>query len=201
MWRTSVSQHESGATRRVCWVQCVATCSDVVHTIEFESSLHVAPCLHPQSLCGRLHANTHLLACIPHLHRLVHARLRRHHHQSIGSLAAAPHLQPELRDILSTFWPLDGLWSAANCTAVAAMGKDIHRAGIDVAVIDWIGGGMYGGEMDRVRVRTRFFSHRDVGVSIAHRCKAAHDKVLDRECKRVIRVPWPPFICYTSISS
>ena len=57
---------------------------------------------------------------------------------------------PELRDILSTMWPLAGLASSANCSALGAMGTDLRRASVDVAVIDWIGGSIYPGEKARV---------------------------------------------------
>lgn len=57
---------------------------------------------------------------------------------------------PAMRDILSTMWPLGGLTSSANCSALGAMGTDLRRASVDVAVIDWIGGSIYPGEKARV---------------------------------------------------
>jgi hypothetical protein len=58
--------------------------------------------------------------------------------------------KPELHDILSTMWPLGGPSSSSNCSALAAMGRDLRRASVDVAVIDWIGGDIYSGEKARV---------------------------------------------------
>ena len=57
---------------------------------------------------------------------------------------------PSLSDVASVLWPLRGLYSSGNCSAVAEVGGDLKAAGVDVAVIDWIGGGVYPDEASRV---------------------------------------------------
>jgi hypothetical protein len=55
---------------------------------------------------------------------------------------------PGNNDIMSTFWPTRGAYSAGDCGTVASLGSDLGRAAVDVAVILWVN--LYPGEQTRV---------------------------------------------------
>ena len=56
--------------------------------------------------------------------------------------------KPLSNDIVSTVWPARGLYSMADCSTVAAIGQEMWTAGIDVAMITWVG--IYPEEASRV---------------------------------------------------
>lgn len=57
---------------------------------------------------------------------------------------------PSKSDILSTFWPASGLYSPGDCAAAAEIGNNLKAAGVDVALINWLGGSTYPGEQERM---------------------------------------------------
>ena len=45
---------------------------------------------------------------------------------------------PDNNDIQSIYWPLNGPYSCGDCNYAATIGNDLKKAGVDIAVIDWI---------------------------------------------------------------
>jgi hypothetical protein len=60
--------------------------------------------------------------------------------------------KPNLNDIESVFWPLDGLYSEGDCATIKSQSVDLNgnitAAGIDVLIIDWVN--VYQNEQQRV---------------------------------------------------
>lgn len=70
--------------------------------------------------------------------------------------------RPDNNDILSHFWPAAGPYSTGDCNTVAGIGRNLKAAGVDVAVIDWIGGSIYPGESARVELMLRCLGIKSV---------------------------------------